>query len=74
MHNDEVISSNAHLYIEKLDTSNQGEYVCTAANENGASKIALNLNVLCEYLVLIECCKIEGFFFQGISLHRCTDT
>ncbi|XP_055324358.1 hemicentin-1-like [Sitodiplosis mosellana] len=45
-HNGDVISSNASLFIDKLDTSNQGDYVCTATNENGASKVAFRLNVL----------------------------
>lgn len=67
-HDGEVISSNAHLFIEKLDTSNSGEYVCTATNENGASRIAINLNVLCEYLVVIERCRIVFYLRNFCSI------
>ncbi|XP_031619928.1 hemicentin-1-like [Contarinia nasturtii] len=46
MHNGQSISTNETLFIEHVSASNHGKYTCTATNENGATEIVVNLNVL----------------------------
>lgn len=46
IYDDEVIATNATLFIQDVKVADQGDYICNGTNQYGTDNMMIHLNVL----------------------------